>query len=141
MLASTIGGMCICLAGVGLPHAMEHPVSGLYNVVHGQGLAAILPKVLRLNAEQVPHSLSVLAADIGLDTVKDAYLNAEQLCERVEALLDSLNLSCTLKQLGVQQKDIGWLAHNAMTLMNANAINNPYIPTEKEVRTLFESCM
>jgi hypothetical protein len=36
-IASTIGGMVINTAGVTLAHGMEHPVSGLKNVVHGTG--------------------------------------------------------------------------------------------------------
>ncbi|EQK82720.1 iron-containing alcohol dehydrogenase family protein, partial [Clostridioides difficile CD111] len=35
-LASTIGGMTIGTAGTALPHGMEHPVSGLRDVMHGK---------------------------------------------------------------------------------------------------------
>lgn len=42
-LASTIGGMTIGTAGTALPHGMEHPVSGLRDVMHGKGLAALTP--------------------------------------------------------------------------------------------------
>ena len=44
-LASTIGGMVINTAGVTLPHGMEHPASGLKDIVHGQGLAALTPVI------------------------------------------------------------------------------------------------
>ncbi len=37
-LASTIGGMTIGTAGTALPHGMEHPVSGLRDVMHGKDL-------------------------------------------------------------------------------------------------------
>ena len=37
-IASTIGGMVINTAGVTLAHGMEHPASGLKDIVHGQGL-------------------------------------------------------------------------------------------------------
>ena len=42
-LASLLGGIVINTAGVGGGHGMEHPVSGMYNVVHGKGLAALTP--------------------------------------------------------------------------------------------------
>ena len=45
-MASTIGGMVINTAGVTLAHGMEHPASGLKNIVHGQGLAALTPVVI-----------------------------------------------------------------------------------------------
>ena len=43
--ASTIGGMVIHTAGVTLPHGMEHPASGIRNIVHGKGLAALTPVI------------------------------------------------------------------------------------------------
>ncbi|NJA36173.1 iron-containing alcohol dehydrogenase, partial [Clostridioides difficile] len=45
-LASTIGGMTIGTAGTALPHGMEHPVSGLRDVMHGKGLAALTPTII-----------------------------------------------------------------------------------------------
>ena len=45
-IASTIGGMVIGCAGVTLAHGMEHPASGLKDIVHGQGLAALTPAVI-----------------------------------------------------------------------------------------------
>lgn len=44
--ASTLGGMVIHSAGVTLPHGMEHPASGLRNIVHGRGLAALTPVIM-----------------------------------------------------------------------------------------------
>ena len=45
-MASTIGGMVINTAGVTIAHGMEHPASGLKDIVHGQGLAALTPIVI-----------------------------------------------------------------------------------------------
>ena len=45
-MASTIGGMVINTAGVTLAHGMEHPASGLKDIVHGQGLAALTPVIV-----------------------------------------------------------------------------------------------
>lgn len=45
-LASTIGGMVINTAGVTLAHGMEHPASGLKDIVHGKGLAALTPTII-----------------------------------------------------------------------------------------------
>lgn len=45
-LSGTIGGMVINTAGITLGHAMEHPVSGLKDITHGRGLAAIEPAAI-----------------------------------------------------------------------------------------------
>lgn len=44
-MASTLGGIAIDFAGVTLPHALEHAASGLLNVRHGEGLAALYPSI------------------------------------------------------------------------------------------------
>lgn len=38
-LASTFGGMSIYTSSVVAPHGIEHPASGLRDIVHGRGLA------------------------------------------------------------------------------------------------------
>ena len=45
-LAATLGGMVIGAAGVSAAHGMEHPASGLKNIVHGRGLAALTPPIV-----------------------------------------------------------------------------------------------
>ena len=50
-LASTLGGMVIGVAGVAAPHGLEHPASGLYDIVHGKGLAALTPIIVEKSWE------------------------------------------------------------------------------------------
>lgn len=40
--ANTLGGIVIDASGVALAHGLEHPVSGLLDVTHGEGLAAVI---------------------------------------------------------------------------------------------------
>ncbi len=142
MLASTLGGMTIGVAYVGLPHAMEHPVSGLHNVVHGQGLAALIPAFMRFNAEHAPAPLAALAVRLGLAPLGgDEKAAALALCVRIEALLDALGLRITLSQLGAKAEDIDWYTENAGVIMNANIENNPAVPTKAQIRALYEASM
>ena len=57
-LASTIGGMVINQAGVTLAHGMEHPASGLKDIVHGQGLAALHQRLLTHHTRVITLSLA-----------------------------------------------------------------------------------
>ena len=142
MLASTLGGMSISMAGVGLPHAMEHPVSGLYNIVHGNGLAAIMPAVLRMNTKRAPQRQAELADILGFGIgFSDEAAKSAAFCEAVDDLLGRLKLNTTLSCLGVKHEDIGWLSNNAGMMMYSNAINNPYIPVQDDIHELFEVCM
>ncbi|OJU13698.1 MAG: alcohol dehydrogenase, partial [Clostridiales bacterium 43-6] len=53
-LASTFGGMVINTTGVAAPHGMEHPASGLKDMVHGEGLAALTPVVFEESIHGAP---------------------------------------------------------------------------------------
>lgn len=63
--ASTLGGMVINTAGVTLPHGMEHPASGLKNIVHGKGLAAITPVVMDATIESCSVKFDVFPNGLG----------------------------------------------------------------------------
>ena len=52
-LESTLGGMVIGVAGVTAAHGMEHPASGLRDIVHGKGLAALTPIITENHGEDV----------------------------------------------------------------------------------------
>ena len=45
-VASTLAGMAIDCAGTTLPHALQHPMGGLLDVVHAEGIAAVYPAFL-----------------------------------------------------------------------------------------------
>ncbi|HPS82038.1 MAG TPA: iron-containing alcohol dehydrogenase, partial [Candidatus Limiplasma sp.] len=64
-LASTLGGMAIGMAGVGAIHALEHPVSGLRNVTHGLGLAALTPEIIRRTVAHAPGRCAELSRALG----------------------------------------------------------------------------
>lgn len=135
-LSSTIGGMSINLAGVGLPHAMEHPASGLRNVVHGQGLAALTPAVMEWNLR---HSAATekyerLARALGGHTAADAV-------ELVRALLADLGLDAGLSEIGVKREDIPWMCENSFRIMKANIDGNPCEVSFEEMASIYASCL
>lgn len=129
-LANTFGGMNICLSGVGAPHALEHPVSGLYDVVHGKGLAAILPKVFEKTYGYADGKYLEIARALGGQ-------NASDCVERIHKLLEDLKLNVTLGDLGVKAEDIDWLSNNAIKIMQANLENNPKIFTLDEIKEIY----
>lgn len=132
--ASTLGGMVINLAGVGLPHAMEHPASGLRNIVHGSGLAAVTPAVMEFNYEVARDKYERLAKALGGS-------GAGQAIELVQKLIVDIGLNIKLSELGVKAQDIGWMSGNAMKIMKANIDNNPKPVGVKDLAALYEKCM
>lgn len=133
-LASTIGGMVINTAGVTLAHGMEHPVSGLKDIVHGQGLAALTPVVIEASFKGCPEKYGEISRIFGGRDATDCG-------ERIRAFIGALDLSCTLSDLGIEEADIPWMAHNCMKVSAAGVASNPVVFTEAEIADLYRAAM
>jgi alcohol dehydrogenase class IV/amino acid transporter len=133
-IASTIGGMVINTAGVTLAHAMEHPVSGLKNVVHGRGLAAITPVAVEATWMGNRYKFGKLARMMGGYTAEDC-------ADKIRSFLADINLECGLADLGVEEKDIPWLAKNVFKVSPANIKNTPVKLTEEDIAALYRKAM
>jgi alcohol dehydrogenase class IV len=130
-LGNTLGGMVIDTAGTALPHAMEHPVSGLLNVSHGEGLAALYLPILRFNLPAAPERMADIAAVMGEKDVVAA----------VRKLGQSINIPLHLGQLGVEAKHIDWMAENAFKTMKAAIDNNPRSLTLDDVKNIYRESL
>lgn len=133
-LASTIGGMVINISGVTMPHGMEHPVSGLKNVTHGKGLAALTPVLIEESIKGDHFKYAKIARIFGGVT-------AEDLAPKIRTLLADLDLTCTLTDLGIQESDIPWLAENCMKVSAASVANNPVLFTQEDIAELYRKAL
>ncbi len=136
-LAGTIGGMIINTAGVGLGHAMEHPVSGLKNVTHGKGLAAIEPATIEATYQYNRFKYGSIARVLGGFTAEDC-------APRMKTLLRDLDLDVTLSDLGIEKKDIPWLAQNTHKVSPGNLVNTPgskLVTSEESLEKLYEAML
>ena len=133
-LASTIGGMVINTAGVTLAHGMEHPASGLKDIVHGQGLAALTPAVIEASQKGDHFKYAKIARIFG-------GITAEDCAPAIRMLLKDLDLTCTLSDLGLEEKDIPWMAKNCMKVSAAGVANNPVVFTEEQIAEIYRAAM
>ncbi|MEE8885071.1 MAG: bifunctional amino acid transporter/iron-containing alcohol dehydrogenase [Eubacteriales bacterium] len=133
-IASTIGGMVINTAGVTLAHGMEHPVSGLKNVVHGQGLAALTPVVVDATWKGNRYKFGKLARMMGGYTAEDCG-------EKIRTFLRDIDLEISLSDLGVEEKDIPWLAENCMKVSAGNLENTPVKMDQADIEALYRKAM
>lgn len=129
-LASTLGGIVIGTAGVVAPHGMEHPVSGLHDVVHGKGLSALMPVILDMSWESEPEKFAQISKLLG-------GTGAEDCGEAIRKLLTSINLRVTLKELGVLEKDVEWMAQNCMKVSKPSMINHPKEFTIEDIKEIY----
>lgn len=133
-LASTIGGMVINTAGVTLAHGMEHPASGLKNIVHGQGLAALTPVIIEVSYKENREKFSKIARIMG-------GMIAEDCATKIRTLLRKLDLDCTLSDLGIKEEDIPWMAENCMKVSAAGVMNNPVVFSKEEIAEIYRKAL
>lgn len=88
-LAATLGGMVIGAAGVSAAHGMEHPASGLKNIVHGRGLAALTPPIVERLAPALPQKFSEVLKILGGRDEKDC-------ADGIRRFLKAIRLDVTL---------------------------------------------
>lgn len=133
-LASTIGGMVINTAGVTLSHGMEHPASGLKDIVHGKGLAALTPVVIEASYKGSRFKFGNIARILG-------GLTAEDCAPKIRTMLKNLDLNCTLTDLGIEEKDVPWMAENCMKVSAASVANNPVVFTQDEIAEIYRKAL
>lgn len=133
-LASTIGGMVINTAGVTLAHGMEHPASGLKDIVHGKGLAALTPTIIEASYQGAPEKFAKLAKLFGGE-------KAEDLAGKVRELLEDIELTCTLSDLGIEEKDIPWMAENCTKVSAPSIANNPVVFSQEEIAEIYKKAL
>jgi len=134
--ASTIGGMTINTAGVGAPHALEHPASGLRNIVHGRGLAALSPVIydeaIKMGAKT--EKLADISKLLGGTDEKD-------LVETLKKLITSVDLTTTLSAEGVKEEDIDWMAENSYKIMEGAIKCFPIVFSIEDIKRIYKEAL
>lgn len=133
-IASTIGGMVINQAGVTLAHGMEHPASGLKDIVHGNGLAALTPVIVEASWKGNEDKFERISKLLGGSSAADC-------AGQIRSLLEKIDLAVTLSDLGLLEDDIPWMAENCMKVSAASVANNPVLFTQEEIAEIYRRAM
>ena len=110
--------------GGGMPvHAMEHPLSGYYDIAHGDGLAALFPAWMR-SIEPVKKERfaslgrNVFRQEVGLDAI--------------EKWLEKVGMGLRLRDLGIKEDLFDEMAQSAVNLALPRQIETSPVPLTKE---------
>jgi alcohol dehydrogenase class IV len=134
--AATLGGMSIGIAGVTVAHGLEHPASGLRDITHGEGLAALTPVVLEKMGERVHDDttacakMAVLAERFGLE-------DPASIPDFLRALLREIGLEVGLGDLGITADDIDWMAENALKVSAPGIAHHPVVFDEDDIKEIY----
>jgi alcohol dehydrogenase class IV len=136
--ASTLGGMVIGVAGVTAPHGIEHPPSGIRNITHGRGLAALTPVITDRSIAGVDaaarEKYAVISRCLGGRDEKDCTASIKRLLRRLE-------LVTTLGEQGVKEGDIDRLAENALKVSAAGIANHPVVFALEEIKQIYRDAL
>ncbi|MGN0656123.1 MAG: iron-containing alcohol dehydrogenase [Ruminiclostridium sp.] len=133
-LAAVLGGMVIGAAGVSAAHGMEHPASGLKNIVHGRGLAALTPPIVERLAPALPEKFAEVSRLLGGKDEKDC-------ADRIRAFLRSIELEIKLGDLGISVDDVEWMTENCMKISIGNLNNAPLVFSREEVARIYREAI
>ncbi|WP_238900124.1 iron-containing alcohol dehydrogenase [Clostridium sp. YIM B02500] len=129
-LASTLGGMVIGIAGVTAPHGLEHPASGLHDIVHGKGLAALTPIIAEKSWESNLEKYSNISKLLGGTDAADC-------ADAIRNFLKKIDLKVTLGELGITEKDVEWMAENCMKVSKPSIVNHPKEFSLEEIKDIY----
>ncbi|MDQ5934503.1 MAG: Iron-containing alcohol dehydrogenase [Cyanobacteriota bacterium erpe_2018_sw_21hr_WHONDRS-SW48-000092_B_bin.40] len=106
LVASCMAGVAFTNSGVGITHALAHAVGAKYATHHGMTNAVFLPHGMRFNLDTVYPRYARIAQFLGFadeENNGDELALANLLVNKVEALLEKLQLPLTLRELGVPE--------------------------------------
>ena len=117
LLGAHEAGMAIEQSMLGATHACANPLTARYGTTHGIAIAAMLPHVVRWNAEHVGDRYRRLMDAAGGEPAGDASARAaaDRLAVRLEELRRAGRLPERLRDLGVAREQLSTLAADAAT--------------------------
>jgi alcohol dehydrogenase class IV len=136
-MASTLAGVAFSNAGVGLVHAMAHPLGGRFDVPHGVANAILLPSVMRLNLIARLEKFGQVAQALGEKVEKLSAVDAgKKAVEAIRQLSADVGIPARLSEVNVKAEGIAQLAEDAMNMKRAMA-SNPRVVKQEEVEKLY----
>ncbi|UQZ89067.1 alcohol dehydrogenase [Deltaproteobacteria bacterium Smac51] len=144
--AQTMAGLAFNSAGLGLVHAMSHPLSATYNIPHGLANAMLLPWVMDFNLIACMEKM----ADIAIAADEDIH----GLCPReaaavagqaVRRLTDDLGIIVNISEAAAAsgttadfEKDIARLVEDAMS--DVFRPFNPRNSSAADIKAIYSKC-
>ncbi len=140
LLASSLASMGWTNAGLGLVHALAHPLGAHYHVSHGKACGLYLPYVMRFNLLARPEKFTEIAAALDEDV---SGLIPQQAChlapEAVEMLFEDIGVPLSYDDLGLDFELKPEMTEEVLSVPTHKA--NPRRSTKEQVEELFKAPM
>ncbi|MDD4370360.1 MAG: iron-containing alcohol dehydrogenase [Anaerostipes sp.] len=113
MLGCVITGFAFTNANLGLVHGIAHTLSAHFNLPHGMANAAVLPYVVKFNAEAVPQRITEIAKALKLDITGDAEEDTKLVVDKLLMISKAIGIK-TLKEQGIEKDSFDMLADDVL---------------------------
>ena len=141
MLAAFYAGVAITASGTTAVHALSYPLGGKYHIPHGVSNAMMLVPVMKFN-EPVCRPLLAKAYDRvvknGSETTEEA--KSAWMIEKLGNIVEKLEIPTSLKEYGVDNKDLDVLVESGMNVQRL-LVNNMREVTKEDARALYLEIM
>ena len=140
--AQTMAGMAFSNGGLGIVHALAHPLSAFYGIPHGDANALVLPYVLEFNKIVCREKLADVARAAGLTELgpypEDTAVEAIRRLSTDVRIAASITEAAARRGGTVNSADIPALAKDAMG--DPCTPTNPRVPTVVDIEGLYTRC-
>jgi alcohol dehydrogenase len=131
MLGATLAGLGFGVAGTAAAHAIQYPVGALTGTPHGAGVACLMPYVMAWNEPLIRAELAEMAVAMELPSGGDVIA-------AVAALFARIGIPPTLRELGVREDQLDWVAEQSCGIVRL-VRNNPRPLVPAEMRALVQA--
>ncbi|WP_263117898.1 lactaldehyde reductase [Cellulomonas sp. RIT-PI-Y] len=140
-LGQYVAGMGYSNVGLGLVHAMAHPLGAFYSAPHGVANGILLAPVMAFNAAHTGEKLRDVAAAFGVEDAATLPLDRARAAavDAVAALTRDLGNPTSITAVGATEADVPALAKAAFDDVCAGG--NPRPATVTDIEDLFRSLL
>lgn len=152
LLAAFYGGASITASGTTAVHALSYPLGGKYHIAHGISNAIMLLPVMRFNKDACLKEFAAVydalhKTELPDHTEKESppkeasvkptdSQKADWVLGRMESLIQNLEIPSSLREFGVDQKDLDALVEGGMNVQRL-LVNNKRTVTAEDARMLY----
>lgn len=136
-VAALYGGIAITASGTTAVHGLSYPLGGKYHVPHGVSNAILLSPVMHFNEPAIRDRLA-LAYDRAIrGEAQTAEEKSAAVIERMDQIIEHLNIPKKLEELGVTDAPIDWLAEAGIQQQRL-LTNNKREVTLEDARAIYQ---
>lgn len=122
-------------------HAIEHALSGHYDINHGEGLAIVTPRWMKhiLSDKTIERFVAFGTGVFGIDPSLPEMEIAEKAIQSIHDFYREIGLPMTLREVGIDESRIDEMAHHIAV---NEGLENAWVPLyEEDIAAILRDCL